>query len=141
MIRGTVSASRRLQLLLACAPLAVGLPAHARAQDASAENEAQASDESETGSVIIVTARNRQERLQDVPLTGNAIGGEELINEGIRDLKDISFKTPALIINGGGSETLTRPSIRGLPSTSLGPGSGNNGSPGFFSPSSGIVGA
>ncbi len=67
---------------------------------------------------IVVTARNKTERLQDVPLTINVLSGEQLINEGIRDLKDISFKTPGLIINGGGSETLTRPSIRGLPSTS-----------------------
>lgn len=85
----------------------------ARAEDAPAP-EATASDD------IVVTARNRAERLQDVPLTVTALTGEQLVNEGIRDLKDISFKTPSLIINGGGSETLTRPSIRGLPSTSEG---------------------
>jgi iron complex outermembrane receptor protein len=69
---------------------------------------------------IIVTARRRDERLQEVPLTISAFSGEALVNQGVRDLKDISFKTPSLIINGGGSETLTRPSIRGLPSVSEG---------------------
>lgn len=73
----------------------------------------------ETGE-IVVTARNRTEKLQDVPLVINAISGEQLVNQGIRDLKDIATRTPGLIINGGGSETLTRPSIRGLPSTSEG---------------------
>jgi iron complex outermembrane receptor protein len=77
-------------------------------------------DDEAPGDEIVVTARNRAERLQDVPLTISALSGEQILKEGIRDLKDISFKTPALIINGGGSETLTRPSIRGLPSTSEG---------------------
>lgn len=104
---------RLMHSLLAGAAVVAAAPVAAQ-ESVPAEAEAEATGE------IIVTARNRSERLQDVPLTVSAISGEALVNEGIRDLKDISFKTPALVINGGGSETLTRPSIRGLPSTSEG---------------------
>lgn len=69
-----------------------------------------------TGGTIVVTARNRAEKIQDVPLTVTAVTGDQIIKQNIHDLKDISFKTPGLIINGGGAESLTRPSIRGLPS-------------------------
>ncbi|MES2300741.1 MAG: TonB-dependent receptor plug domain-containing protein, partial [Pseudomonadota bacterium] len=69
------------------------------------------------GGEIVVTARNKIEKLQDVPLVINALSGDQIIKEGIRDLKDVATKVPGLIVNGGGSETLTRPSIRGLPST------------------------
>ncbi len=109
----TFDRSRIIKPLLAGTALVLAFPA-------AAQNTAPPEAEAGEAGEIVVTARNRAERLQDVPLTVNAISGEALINEGIRDLKDISFKTPALVINGGGSETLTRPSIRGLPSTSEG---------------------
>lgn len=100
-------ARRCLAGLLVGSSLAAAAPAWAQAEpDTSAQGP----------EITVVTTRNRVERLQDVPLTVSAITGEQLAKEGIRDLKDIADKVPGLIINGGGSEYLTRPSIRGLPS-------------------------
>lgn len=91
-----------LNAVLLCTSILAATPA--MAQDAE-------------GGEIVVTARNKIEKLQDVPLVINALSGDQLIREGIRDLKDVATKVPGLIVNGGGSETLTRPSLRGLPST------------------------
>ena len=43
---------------------------------------------------IVVTARKREESIQDVPLSITAFTGEELERAGFADLEDISFQTP-----------------------------------------------
>lgn len=54
---------------------------------------------------IIVTARKREERLQDVPLAISAYSGTELQRNATRSLQDLSERTPQLVIgqspNGG----------------------------------------
>lgn len=62
------------------------------------------------GDEIIVTARRREERLQDVPLALTAISGGGLEQQGISDLADLGGKVPGLVVAnslGGGRSTPT----------------------------------
>ncbi|WP_425229956.1 TonB-dependent receptor [Sphingomonas sp.] len=63
---------------------------------------------------VVVTARNRAERLQDVPLAITALTGEQLATAGVRNLREISYLTPGVTINSAGGEAYTQPIIRGL---------------------------
>jgi len=56
---------------------------------AYAQSDTQATD-------IIVTAQRYEQRLQDVPLSISAIGGEELAARGTTDLKDLQYSVPGL---------------------------------------------
>lgn len=77
---------------------------------ASGEIEADAAASNE----IVVTARNREERLQDVPLAVTALSGDDLADAGVRNLREISYLTPGVTINSAGGEAYTQPIIRGL---------------------------
>ncbi len=46
---------------------------------------------------VVVTAQKRTENLQDVPATIEALGGEELANAGIANLKSFGQRTPGVI--------------------------------------------
>lgn len=81
--------TRRLFTLLASTAL---LPAAAQAQ--SGTQPAVADDASSTD--IIVTAQRYEQRLQDVPLSISAIGGDELAARGATDLKDLQYSVPGL---------------------------------------------
>lgn len=50
---------------------------------------------------VIVTARKREERLQDVPISIAAITGKDLTERGIPDVAALSNATPNLEINNG----------------------------------------
>jgi len=77
---------------------------------------------------VIVTAQKRTENLQDVPATIEALGGEELSNAGIADLKAFGQRTPGVIfeqknvaipqlaIRGIGGAS---PSVAGEPTTGV----------------------
>jgi len=45
---------------------------------------------------IVVTARRREERLQDVPVAVTAIGGEALEQRAIRETEDLRYAVPSL---------------------------------------------
>ncbi len=110
--------NRTLCSSLAIASALCALPAHAQTtlaptpessdtrQDAPAAQGA--SDE------IVVTARRRDERLQDVPLAVTAISGEALAAANIVDVQDMQQKVPGLTIQPSafGSNVL-QVSIRG----------------------------
>lgn len=103
----------KIASLSGCALIAlICTPAYAQdapspvAQDAS---ESEASDSAE----IVVTARARTERLQDVPLAITAIGAEALSDNNVRNLRDVAYLTPGLSIASGGSEFGVNPTIRG----------------------------
>ena len=66
---------------------------------------------------VIVTAQKRQERLQDVPVSVSAVSGQQIIDQGLGDLKEMSVYVPNLTINQTPGATLIY--IRGL-------GSGEN---------------
>ena len=68
--------------------------------------------ESGASAEIVVTARKREERLQDVPLAITAFSSEQMRDRQVRDVADIAALTPGLNFEnyGGGSGT---PVIRG----------------------------
>ncbi|MCX7357687.1 MAG: TonB-dependent receptor [Alphaproteobacteria bacterium] len=82
---------RRITKLLAGAALGLAaIPSVALAQDAPAAEES--SDE------IVVTARKREERLQDVPIAVTAVTAETLEREQINSVREIAAYSPGLNI-------------------------------------------
>lgn len=75
------------------------------------------SADGETLNDIVVTARRREENLQDVPLTVTAFSAETIANKGIRDISDVAKFTPGLFFDKGFVQQDVRPNIRGLPAT------------------------
>ena len=82
---------RRIHLLLAGATFALLSPAAAYAQDAGASAD-------QGGDEIVVTARKREERLQDVPIAVTAITADTLEREQINSVREIASYTPGLNI-------------------------------------------
>lgn len=92
---------------LACAGVSfIALSGPALAQDASTEGAS--ADE------IIVQARRKDESIQDVPLTVNAVSNETINKLNIRELKDITAVVPGLVLNPGNRTTGAISSLRGL---------------------------
>ena len=96
-----------------------------QAQDGTA---APASDQTVTdapaqGSDVVVTARGRAEKLQEVPLAITSLSTQQLTDGNVRNLRDIAYLTPGLQITSGGSEFGVNPIIRGQ--TNLNGGSGD----------------
>lgn len=97
------------------------IAATAQAQDAAQSNPAAAQPAAATsggGEVdngdIVVTARRREERLQDVPISITAVTGDQLTTRGIRDALDLQYQTPSLTVtSNGASRTSVSYSIRG----------------------------
>ena len=100
----------RLSTILATSVAAIALSAGAAsAQQAPTEGASQVDD-------VIVTARKREERLQDVPIAVTAVSGETLEREQINVIKDVAGLTPGLNIS---SDAVGRAfmSIRGVGTT------------------------
>ena len=66
---------------------------------------------------ITVTARKAEEKIQDIPASITAIGGEKLEREAVKDIRDVARLTPGLVFDLGFVPQDTRPQIRGLPAT------------------------
>lgn len=79
--------ARGLLLVTAATTL---IPAGAFAQDTAASDEASADGD------IIVTARKREESLQDVPISVQAFGADALASAGIKDLSEVAYRVPGL---------------------------------------------
>jgi iron complex outermembrane recepter protein len=69
---------------------------------------------------VLVTARKREESMQDVPVSITALGEADIQRRGIADLNDIELNTPSFNYDQLGLKT--RPAIRGLGSDNLSPG-------------------
>ncbi len=97
---------RRAHRLLAGAAFVLLAPGLAIAQEAPAEGE----DE------IIVTARKREERLQDVPIAVTAVTADDIEREQINTVREIASITPGLNIT---TDSVGRSflSIRGVGTT------------------------
>ncbi len=85
-------------------------PAEVHAAHAAA---AASSGESPFAQEIVITARRRNERIQDVPVAANAFGAEQLTATRTYNLRDLQALTPSLVV------TVTNPrntsiNIRGL---------------------------
>ena len=63
---------------------------------------------------ITVTARKKEEALQDVAITVNAMTGEMLERLGIKDLNDLTKMDPSLTFDQGFAPDDIRISIRGI---------------------------
>lgn len=101
----------RFKILLATTTAAMALSAGtAFAQDAPAADDSAQLDD------VVVTARKREERLQDVPIAVTAVSGETLEREQINVIKDVASLTPGLNIS---SDAVGRAfmSIRGVGTT------------------------
>jgi iron complex outermembrane receptor protein len=79
---------------------------------AQTDTTAEAGDE---GDAIVVTARRREERLNDVPIAVTAFSGEDLAKRGAIDITDIGQTTPntTLEVSRGSNSTLSA-FIRGV---------------------------
>ncbi|WP_182911976.1 TonB-dependent receptor [Sphingomonas cavernae] len=105
------------------AMLFAGCAAPALAQADSAIRTAGANEASpvDTGE-IIVTARKREERLQDVPLSISVVGSDTIDRANLENISDLAMQTPGFSFKqgfgriGGGGGAGVRPSIRGMSS-------------------------
>ncbi len=113
-------------LLLGVAPIFLLTQPFAVAQDAIDSTPAEVSTEtSETvdnvsrQNVIVVTARRKEERITDVPLTMSAYSGEELADKGIQSAVDLTVTTPGIRIFQGAQKSILSISMRGQSLASL----------------------
>ena len=94
------------------------LPTPARAEDAETAASPETEEDAETAAspeveVIVVTARRREERLQDVPISVTQFTGADLGARKIDNTLEIQFKTPNLFF-GRGNFNNTHLQIRGI---------------------------
>lgn len=75
---------------------------------------AQQQPSSDGAEVVVVTARKRAEKLQDVPLAITAITARTLEDAGVKNTQDIVNLTPGLSMTSAGSEAQLNPVIRGV---------------------------
>jgi len=111
------STSISLPALLAIGVSAIALAGPARAQDA-AQTGAAAAD-IDNGD-IVVTARKARERLQDVPISVNALSGDQLRDRGAVDIKDVLRSVPGLSFSGT-ERGLGNYNIRGISTVASAP--------------------
>lgn len=76
---------------------------------------------------IVVTARRSEENLEDIPLSINAIGADELSEKGMTDLQDVANHTPGLRFTDFLSKFNGNAVIRGLSQTNVQSAIGNTG--------------
>lgn len=96
----------RAALLAAASPLVLAGGVHAQSADVPA---AQRQLE-----VITVTAQQREQSLQDVPVAVSAFNQTQLENSGIQDIKDLIVLAPGLMVTSTQSETITTARVRGV---------------------------
>lgn len=96
----------RQMLLGACASGALLQPAISWAQDTGAAAPAPAATAADSGD-IVVTARRREESIQDVPISVSALSGEQLERAGVTDAQSLQYRTPSLSITSAQSQRNT----------------------------------
>ncbi|MDG6078054.1 TonB-dependent receptor [Erythrobacter litoralis] len=90
-------------------------PAAAQSTAPPIDDEADVAVATDEGNVIVVTARRREERLQDVPIAVTALSGDQLEARGAIDITDVALTTPSVTLEAsrGTNSTLTA-FIRGV---------------------------
>lgn len=91
---------RRVLLASACS-MAVAAPAFAQAADDNADT-----------NEIVVTAQNRKENVQNVPIAINVVSGQALKDAGVSDLKDLGKLAPSVQITNDNS--VIHVTVRGI---------------------------
>lgn len=66
---------------------------------------------------IVVTARNRNETLQSVPIAITALSEQRIEREGVQNIAGVAKLSPSLVFDKYFSPQDNRPTIRGLPAT------------------------
>ena len=107
----------RRATLLSVASALIGLTPAAQAQEAAPADvtagETTTQDANSGFGDIVVTARRREERIQDVPIAVSAISGEDLSAKSVVQLSDLTRAVPALnIVPGGFGSSVPRFTIR-----------------------------
>ncbi|MGA0606652.1 TonB-dependent receptor [Phenylobacterium sp. VNQ135] len=100
--------------------LALGVAdiANAQAADPAASNQLRLVDE------VVVTARRREERLQDVPASIASVSAATLASAGVDNVYGLSQVAPGVNFTGSGTSVL--PIIRGVSSTNISVGDESN---------------
>lgn len=128
-----IGTSVRAALLIGVSSLAPTTVALAQVADAApteviqSQNPPAAEDESTSvasnvDSDIVVTARRREERLQDVPVSVTAFSGESLERSNVRTLTDITAIAPGLTFASEGGKDTIAVTLRGIGNLPLGEG-------------------
>ncbi len=86
--------------------IAVGQPLTVQAQQSGASGQLEE---------LVVTARRREENLQEVPISIVALTGEEMELRSIQRVEDIVTSTPNLMVSAGPSTALNQFAMRGIP--------------------------
>ena len=87
----------------------------AQGASGAAASGAQASvDPNDAGETIIVTARRRNEALQDVPLVVNAVSQEQVQKLNLRSLNDVQALVPGLSLSNQANGTGGNATLRGV---------------------------
>jgi iron complex outermembrane recepter protein len=112
-----MSTHRRNKAIYAAASLAAvaWLPTGAYAAQPGGQSVAGAIEE------VLVTARRREESLQDVPIAISAIGGDDLQQRGVESVANMNAIVPNLSVAGGGNSGESQASfrVRGVPGVSV----------------------
>ena len=66
---------------------------------------------------VVVTARKREENVQNIPVAVTALSGEKLDKYNITSLENVAAQTPQLIVQRGGSGSGADISLRGIGSS------------------------
>lgn len=117
------SSLRRLALV-SSALVALAATAPALAADAGSAASANGAEAADEGAEIIVTARHREERLQDVPVAISAVAGEELSGQHLDRIADYAAKIPNF------SAFATNPRVATVNIRGLGGNASNDGAEG-----------
>ncbi|MFD2137289.1 TonB-dependent receptor plug domain-containing protein [Novosphingobium resinovorum] len=96
----------------------------------AAAQEAQSQQATDISADIIVTARRREESLQDVPLTVQAVTGQEIQKLNLREFREIQALVPGLSLGQEPNGVATRATLRGVAFDVN--ASGNNGTIEFY---------
>lgn len=98
----------RKSLLYAPLILTAMIPAAATAQETTSAPTAT------RGDAVIVTARKREENLQEVPLSITALSSETIERAGIENLRDVAALTPGMTFDDIAAGLFATPTLRGL---------------------------
>lgn len=94
-------------ILLAILALLVGLAVPAQGQDTEAAEPAESVADEPISDEIVVTARKREENIQEVPVAVSVISGEILEDSGAADISDLQAQVPNLSIYPGRNQSTT----------------------------------
>ncbi|WP_109356364.1 TonB-dependent receptor [Sphingorhabdus sp. EL138] len=105
----------RFQHSVSYAALVSGLATAMLVPTAAHAQQTEAASQDTDDGTIVVTARRREERLVDVPLSITAISGDDLVASGVQDITEIGQEVPNLTLEvSRGTNTTLTAFIRGV---------------------------